>query len=227
MLLGVMIGRKSYTSMKYFIVLMIVIGVGLFIYKGRVSNEKVDEFSSGIYLIGFSLLMDGMTGAMQDRMRASVKPTSMHIMLYINAWSAGILITVMAVTGEGRDFIDFALRHPAIVWQMTALVVVGTVGQVFISIMISNFGSLPLSIVTTTRKFFTVFVSVLIFGNSLTVQQWIATGIIFTALFLDACFGKKALSSVLVSVEDNNENVIDESEKLKNILAKAEVRIAV
>lgn len=205
MLLGVIIGKKSYSATKYLIVLMIVIGVGLFTFQRKIFSGNSEISSTGMCLISFSLLMDGMTGAMQDRMRAAAKPTSMQIMLYINSWSAGILITIMALTGEGRDFITFATKYPSIIWQITIAVVVGTIGQVFISIMISNFGSLPLSIVTTTRKFFTVFVSVIVFENELSLQQWIATAIIFTALLLDACFSKTANKNKAESDNDSTE----------------------
>lgn len=51
---------------------------------------------------------------------------------------------------------------------------------------------MPLSIVTTTRKFFSVFLSVKLFQNKLSLRQWIAAGIIFGALFLDAVFNKKS-----------------------------------
>lgn len=191
MILGVLIGKKSYAAQKYFFVLMIVIGVGLFIFKDKYDTKDGENYIIGGYLIGFSLLMDGFTGAVQDRMRCVCKPTAMNFMYYVNGWSSLVLITLMAFTGEGRDLIQFAFRHTAVIWEMALVVLVGTVGQVFISEMISNFGSLPLSLVTTTRKFFTVLVSVVAFENRLTLTQWIASGIIFSALLLDAIFSKK------------------------------------
>lgn len=191
MILGVLIGKKSYAAQKYFFVMMIVIGVGLFIFKDKYDAKEGENYLIGGYLIGFSLLMDGFTGAVQDRMRCVCKPTSMNFMYYVNGWSSLVLITLMSGSGEGRDLIQFAQRHPTVIWEMALVVLVGTVGQVFISEMISNFGSLPLSLVTTTRKFFTVLVSVVAFENKLTLTQWIASGIIFSALLLDAIFSKK------------------------------------
>jgi len=51
------------------------------------------------------------------------------------------------------------------------------------------------SIVTTTRKFFTVLFSVFFMGNPMQspVRQWIATVVVFAALFADAVWGKKQL----------------------------------
>lgn len=191
MLLGVLIGKKSYAPQKYFFVLMIVIGVAMFIFKDKYERRDGEDPFIGSYLIGASLLMDGLVGAVQDRMRSVEKPDSMNFMLNVHGWSSAILVSSMAVTGEGRDFIEFAKRNPEIIWQMSLVAALGTVGQAFIAAMISNFGSLPLSLVTTTRKFFTVLVSVVLFGNNLTAVQWIATATIFSALLLDAIFSKK------------------------------------
>ena len=39
MILGVLIGRKSYPILKYFFVLLIVIGVALFMYKDNAAKS--------------------------------------------------------------------------------------------------------------------------------------------------------------------------------------------
>lgn len=190
MLLGVLIGRKSYAAQKYFFVFVIAAAVGMFIFKNKIDKSNGENAIIGNLLLGTSLLMDGMVGAMQDRMRSVSRPSSMNFMMYVNGWSSGILIALMAVNGEGRDLIDFAVKYPAVIWHLTLVVAVGTCGQIFISLMISNFGSLPLSLVTTTRKFFTVLMSVVVHGNSLSWMQWLATGLIFLALLLDSYFSK-------------------------------------
>ena len=51
--------------------------------------------------------------------------------------------------------------------------------QHFIFMCISEYGPLPTSIITTTRKCVTVLFSVLFFGNKLTGQQWIGAGLVF------------------------------------------------
>lgn len=51
--------------------------------------------------------------------------------------------------------------------------------QFFIFLMVSEFGPLPCSVVTTTRKFFTVLGSVILFGNTLLPRQWFGTVFVF------------------------------------------------
>lgn len=60
----------------------------------------------------------------------------------------------------------------------------------FIFLTVSQFGPLPCSIITTTRKFFTVLASVLLFGNSLSSRQWFGTALVFIGLTLDSLYGK-------------------------------------
>ena len=45
---------------------------------------------------------------------------------------------------------------------------------------VSDFGPLPCSIITTTRKFFTVLFSVIIFGTILAGHQWIGVVLVFS-----------------------------------------------
>jgi len=53
-----------------------------------------------------------------------------------------------------------------------------------------HFGPLTCSVITTTRKFFTILGSVLIFRHPLTALQWAGTLLVFAGLSLDSAFGK-------------------------------------
>ena len=58
--------------------------------------------------------------------------------------------------------------------------------------MVSEFGPLPCSIVTTTRKFFTVLGSVIFFGNELSKRQWIGTSLVFSGkIYLQLLISRK------------------------------------
>lgn len=66
MLLGVIVGRKSYAVRKYVFVLLIVVGVVLFMYKDKSGQSKFEtSFGLGELLLLLSLTMDGLTGAVQ------------------------------------------------------------------------------------------------------------------------------------------------------------------
>lgn len=195
MLLGVLISHKRYSIQRYIFVLTIVIGVVLFMMKENKINAAASaEQTVGIgeVLLILSLSMDGLTGAVQERMRAAHSPTALQMMFSMNAWSTAIVTVAVIFTGELFEFITFASRYPFVLFNLALLALTGALGQLFIFIMVSNFGPLACSVVTTTRKFFTVLFSVIFFGNALTSRQWIGTFLVFLGLFADAAFGKSA-----------------------------------
>ena len=56
---------------------------------------------------------------------------------------------------------------------------------------VTNFGPLTCSIFTTTRKFFTILGSVLIFGHTMIGRQWVGTVLVFIGLGMDSAYGKE------------------------------------
>ncbi|XP_043463820.1 solute carrier family 35 member B1 [Leptopilina heterotoma] len=192
MLLGVLLGKKSYPLRKYFFVLLIVSGVAIFMFKdGKTSAQSSSQMGFGEILLLLSLTMDGLLSAVQERMRAEHKTQSLHMMLNMNFWSIIFSGFTIILSGELMRFILFLQKHPNIIVHIINLGATGACGQYFIFLTVAEFGPLPCSIITTTRKFFTVLGSVLLFGNSLLLRQWVATVFVFLGLFLDAMYGKK------------------------------------
>lgn len=215
MILGVLLGRKRYSIRKYLFVSLIVMGVALFMYKKDIfdmytsaSNNKEDNsFSTTSYLslIGIgelllllSLTMDGLTGAIQERMKTEHQTKSGHMMFKINLWSTFYLLISTITTGELVKFYEFIQRHPSLAYDITLFSSLSAIGQLFIFLTVAEFGPLPCSIVTTTRKFFTVLTSVFLYGNKLTSSQWIGSSFVFLGLALDAIYGKGSHQQVSV-----------------------------
>ncbi|KAI5636996.1 UAA transporter family domain-containing protein [Phthorimaea operculella] len=191
MLLGVLIGRKVYPLKKYLFVFLIVVGVVLFMYKdGKKGTTDSQGFGIGEVLLILSLTMDGLTGAVQERIKAESSPTAYAMMLNTNWWSTLILSVGVLLSGEIFKFLSFVSLYPEVIVYIVALALMGALGQLFIFYMVSEFGPLPCSVVTTTRKFFTVLASVIFFGNVLLGRQWIGAVFVFTGLFLDIFYSK-------------------------------------
>lgn len=193
MVLAVLFGNKSYPMAKYLFILTVVLGVALFMYKDNAAAKQTTDSGIGIgeILLILSLIMDGLTGAIQERMKTEYQSKSGHMMLFMNLWSVGYLAVGLVITGELFDFIGFIQRHPFVIWDLMTFSVASALGQFFIFRMIADYGALPCSIVTTTRKFFTVMASVLYFGNQLSSRQWIGAVLVFVGLTMDSVYGKK------------------------------------
>ena len=134
MLLGVLFGRKSYPLLKYVFVFLIVSGVALFMYKpkdGLVNDAGASLIGSGELLLILSLLCDGLTGAVQERMKTEHLTKSAPMMTAMNKWSVIFLGTALVITGELWEFYQFAfIRHPGILLEIPMLAVASAFGQV-------------------------------------------------------------------------------------------------
>ncbi|XP_018408219.1 PREDICTED: solute carrier family 35 member B1 isoform X2 [Nanorana parkeri] len=190
MLLGVTILRKKYPLTKYLCVLLIVAGVALFMYKPKNSGPSDHVFGYGELLLLLSLTLDGLTGVSQDHMRANFQTGSNQMMLHINLWSSFFLGAGIFFTGEIWEFLSFTERYPYIIYNILLFSLTSALGQTFIFMTVVYFGPLTCSIITTTRKFFTILASVLIFSNPISSLQWVGTFLVFLGLGLDAKFGK-------------------------------------
>ncbi|XP_006000886.2 solute carrier family 35 member B1 [Latimeria chalumnae] len=192
MVLGVTILRKRYPLAKYLCVLLIVTGIVLFMYKPKKGAENADDhnFGLGELLLLLSLTLDGLTGVSQDHMRAHYQTGSNQMMLNINVWSSLFLGISVLLTGEAWEFLRFADRYPTIYYNILLFGLTSALGQSFIFMTVVYFGPLTCSIITTTRKFFTILGSVIIFRNPISPMQWIGTVLVFSGLGMDAKFGK-------------------------------------
>lgn len=194
MILGVLLGRKRYPLLKYLFVLLIVLGVAMFMFKDGKGDEKGDGSLLGLgeIMLLLSLTCDGLTGAVQERMKSEYKTKSGAMMTSMNKWSVFYLGIALTATGELWEFIGFVQRHPSVLYELGLFSIASALGQYFIFMCVSEFGPLPCSICTTTRKFFTVMGSVIFFGNSLLPRQWLGATLVFSGLFLDGLYGREA-----------------------------------
>lgn len=183
---GVLFGGKKYPALKYFFVFLIVAGVALFMYKDKPQNSSEGPgIGLGELLLILSLTCDGLTGAVQERMKSGYNTKGGHMMKAMNMWSILFLGIALVATGEMFEFAQFVNRYPNVMGQLLSVAVASALGQHFIFMCVTEFGPLPCSIVTTTRKFFTVLVSVLYFGNALANRQWLGTALVFSGKSLN------------------------------------------
>jgi UDP-galactose transporter B1 len=194
---GIVLGGKSYSMFEYFQVFLITAGVVVFNLMGKKKKAGGGDSLYGLALIGFSLVMDAVTGGLQDKVKKSTKemnpdagekpvPTMHESMLYTNF--AGFLVAcVLALaTGQVTEGMSFCMRNPEVINAIMIYSLASAVGQNFIYYTITQFNPLVLTTVTTTRKIFTTIYSVFRTpANSLALGQWGGCGLVFIGLALD------------------------------------------
>jgi len=109
----------------------------------------------------------------------------------LNKWALLICLAASIITTQLFGCIDFVVRYPAVIKDLILLALLGTFGQIFIFYTIFNFSPLILSIVTTTRKFFTVLASIVIYRHHINEYQILAIVLVFAGVFIEMLSGSK------------------------------------
>lgn len=172
LILGVLWAGKRYGWKKFGCILIIVIGVALFMYDpkkaAKSSSGSASIIGYGELLLLISLTLDGFTGAFQEKMRSEKYKTTEHNMMFnMNKWSCVALLAGIIFTGEYSTFYEFQAKYPNVWGYILVYSLCSAVGQHFIFVTVVTFGPLMCSVITTTRKFFTILCSVILFRNPL------------------------------------------------------------
>jgi len=184
--------QKSYALQKYLCVLTIVAGVVVFLYNPKkAGNTDGVTIGTGELWILASLTLDGCVASCQEYMKRNFQSPKSNMMLNLNLISLVFLTSQSVWSGSLFEFTAFVNRHPSCIQWLAALGLCSAFGQYFIFSIVTTFGPLWCSIVTTTRKFFTIIISVLLLGNALTEQQWTGACLVFVGLSIDAYFSSR------------------------------------
>ena len=198
LLVGALVWRRSFPAVKYFAVLLMTAGISLFMLQkarnthgGAHAHDPHHLLVGRAFLVG-SLLFDGATGALQDKMVGNRRPSAYHMMMYNNLWAALYLFVALVATGKLQSGLAFVTAYPDVITPMLSFALCSAAGQMFIFYTVRHHGSLQGTMITTTRKFFTILLSVVWFGHELATLQWLAVAIVFAGLGIDIYFSAKA-----------------------------------
>lgn len=138
----------------------------------------------GYGLCFINLAFDGYTNAAQDEInRKHPRNNPIHMMCWMNFWTTLYYgVYMFGFSSVGMELLAFCMRHPDAAWDIILFCFCGAVGQLFIFFTIKTFGSLVNTLACTTRKFFNILLSVMLTGNQLLPNQWVAVGMVFTGL---------------------------------------------
>jgi len=215
MFLHVTLYRKKYPFYKYAVVALVTSGVAVFtLHQSEGSKKKKGAEGNSMYglmLLGINLLFDGLTNATQDDIYARFRPyAGQQMMCALNLMSTFLTSCFLLLSpylvhsglgqylgmdlkgaGELQDALSFIKLHPAVGWDILGFAACGAMGQVFIFMTLSIFGSLLLVTVTVTRKMLTMIISVVWFGHSLSGMQWLGVGLVFGGIGVEAELSKR------------------------------------
>jgi solute carrier family 35 (UDP-galactose transporter), member B1 len=205
MLANVLVGGKKYSLREYLCVLSITSGIVLFrLAKGSKSGAG-ENSSLGLFLLFASLCLDGLTGSSQSLFRKEYNPSTYSMMFQTNVYAVGYLVLANLVTGQGIEGLNYCISHPHILSSVLQFSLCSALGQIFIFFTITGPGPLVCSTITTTRKFFTILISVFLNPNNhLNGMQWGGVGLVFLGLSGEVV-GKYQERALHAKIKDSKE----------------------
>jgi UDP-galactose transporter B1 len=173
---SLLLGGATYTLREYAAVFAIIAGTCIVSMNKKKSSTKASS-SLGIAFIALSLACDGITGGVQKRLKQKsaqlgVKAKPYDFMFWTNLYM-GITAAVIALFGgEIQAGLSYCSLNPEIVNKILKFALCSAVGQSFIFYTISNFDPLVCTTVTTTRKVFSVLLSIFLNGHAMSSKGW-------------------------------------------------------
>jgi solute carrier family 35 (UDP-galactose transporter), member B1 len=171
---SLLLGGASYTLREYLQVVAIIGGTAIV----SLGKKKGGENSLlGVFYIVLSLLLDGVTAGFQKRLKTEtakvgVKPKPYDFMFWTNLFMCLTAALIALGLGEVQSGAVYCLNNPEILNKIVKFAICSAVGQSFIFYTIANFDPLVLSTVTTTRKIFSVLLSIFLKGHALSLTGW-------------------------------------------------------
>ena len=190
---SLLLGGASYSLREYLSVAAIIGGTCI-VSMGKKSSGPASS-SLGIAFIALSLACDGITGGVQNRLKQKSKALGVtakpyDFMFWTNLYMA-ITAGVFAVAlGELAPGIRFCTENPVIFEKILKFALCSAVGQSFIFYTIANFDPLVCTTVTTTRKVFSVLLSIFLNGHAMSLQGWAGIGLASAGIMTELV-GKK------------------------------------
>jgi len=172
---SLLLGGASYTLREYASVAAIIAGTTI-VSMGKKSTGPASS-TLGLAFVVLSLVCDGVTGGVQKRLKAKSKERGVEakpydLMFWTNLFMALVSAVVALFFGEFNSGINFCLNNPIIFGKILKFAVCSAIGQSFIFYTIANFDPLVCTTVTTTRKVFSVLLSIFMYGHQLNGQGW-------------------------------------------------------
>merc|ERR1712157_687349 len=168
---SLLLGGAEYTLREYLQVAAIIGGTAIVSMGKKKGSGGGDSSMMGVFYIVLSLVLDGVTAGFQKRLKTEtakvgVKPKPYDFMFWTNLFMCGTALFVALLSGEMTTGLAYCFANAEIFEKIIKFAICSAVGQSFI------FDTLVLSTVTTTRKIFSVLLSIFLKGHSLSMMGW-------------------------------------------------------
>jgi len=174
---SLLLGGASYSVREYLQVAAIIGGTAV-VSMGKKKGGSQTNSALGVFYIVLSLAMDGVTAGFQKKLKVEtakvgVEPKPYDFMFYTNLFMLLTALPIALGTGQLFGGSAYLIANPEIMTKVMKFAAFSAFVQSFIFYTISHFYPLVLSTVTTTRKIFSVLLSIFLKGHSLSSTGWL------------------------------------------------------
>lgn len=154
-----------------------MITLGLVVFNVAKLGSKVNAMTIntiGLVLLFISLFFDGLVATQTDKDKnKGEKSSPFDLMLANNI--CGVISSSLVMSFTYFTTGEFILDQISLTNfdEIMLIALAGTIGQIIIYLTINRFDCFILSIVNTSRKFFSILISILWFGHHLTALHWV------------------------------------------------------
>jgi UDP-galactose transporter B1 len=179
---SILLGGSKYSFREYVQVLMIIGGTCIVSLAKKSKSAQDVSSTLGVAFVALSLICDGLTGGLQKRLKQNtiemgVKIKSYDMMFWTNGFMMLSALMLSIFKQELIPGFNFLVNNPSLLTKIASFAACSAMGQTFIFFTLANFEPLVCTTVTTTRKIFSVLLSIFVNKHQLNSQGWAGIGI--------------------------------------------------
>jgi len=186
MMMGKFLKGTAYPKSQYAEALFITVGVAIFSIASKSSDKDTNTELIGLVFLLMYICFDSFTSQWQDKVyvqygRANVDPYQM--MLGVNSSAICITTAGLIITGDFPVVWEFLSANPVVLRYNIITAITSASGQLCIFYTIKEFGPIVFTIIMTTRQMFSICISSVVFGHSISSKAFAGAGLVFSVLF--------------------------------------------
>lgn len=185
MVMGKIVSRTQYQFYEYVTAGLISLGMVMFMF-GSADESKGSAVTTltGVFLLCMYMASDSFNSNWQGELFKSYRMSPVEMMFGVNMFSCLFTGSSLFVQSGFLDSIEFAMRHPAFVYDCLLLSISAAVGQLFIYFTISKFGPVVFTIIMTLRQAVAILLSCVIYKHNISATGMFGILVVFLAIFL-------------------------------------------
>jgi adenosine 3'-phospho 5'-phosphosulfate transporter B2 len=186
MMMGKFLKGTSYPLGQYVEAFLITVGVAIFSIASKSSDRESATEMIGLVFLLMYICFDSFTSQWQDKVytqygRANVDPYQM--MLGVNVSAICITTAGLIITGDFPIVWEFLVANPVALRYNIITAITSASGQLCIFYTIKEFGPIVFTVIMTTRQMFSICISSVVFGHTISSKAFVGAALVFSVIF--------------------------------------------